>query len=142
METRFTDKQGQYLSFIYYYTKLNGRAPAEADMERYFAVTPPSVHQMVLTLESKGLIERTPGLGRSIRLRIAREEFGPLAPMVFHEWGVSTTEDIGAIVFELVGAGQLSARPEDVPEDFVTGIDLPAALAAPPEAKAPRFRDA
>jgi uncharacterized repeat protein (TIGR04138 family) len=75
-------------------------------------------------------------------LRIAREEFGPLAPMVFHEWGVSTTEDIGAIVFELVGAGQLSARPEDVPEDFVTGIDLPAALAAPPEAKAPRFRDA
>jgi len=78
METRFTDKQGQYLSFIYYYTKLNGRAPAEADMERYFAVTPPSVHQMVLTLESKGLIERTPGLGRSIRLRIAREELPDL----------------------------------------------------------------
>jgi len=78
METRFTDKQGQYLSFIYYYTKLNGRAPAEADMERYFAVTPPSVHQMVLTLESKGLIERTPGLGRSITLRIAREELADL----------------------------------------------------------------
>ena len=74
METRFTDKQGQYLSFIYYYTKINGRAPAEADMEQYFAVTPPSVHQMVLMLESKDLIERTPGLGRSIRLRIAREE--------------------------------------------------------------------
>ncbi len=71
METRFTDKQGQYLSFIYYYTKLNGRAPAEADMERYFAVTPPSV-------QSKGLIERTPGLGRSIRLRIAREELPDL----------------------------------------------------------------
>jgi hypothetical protein len=30
-----------------------------------------------------------------------------------------------------VEAGQLSARPEDRPEDFVTGIDLPAALAAP-----------
>ena len=41
-------------------------ALAEADMERYFRVTPPSVHQMVLTLEAKGLIERTPGLGRSI----------------------------------------------------------------------------
>jgi len=78
METRFTDKQGQYMSFIYYYTKLNGRAPAEADIERYFAVTPPSVHQMVLTLKSKGLIERTPGLGRSIRLRIAREELPDL----------------------------------------------------------------
>ena|SRR5437867_2610479 len=78
MATPFTDKQGQYLSFIYYYTKVNGRAPAEADMERYFAVTPPSVHQMVLTLESKGLIERTAGIGRSIRLRIAREELPDL----------------------------------------------------------------
>jgi uncharacterized repeat protein (TIGR04138 family) len=64
-------------------------------------------------------------------IRIAREEFGSLAPTVFHEWGVLRTEDIGAIVFELVEAGQLSARPEDRPEDFVTGIDLPAALAAP-----------
>ena len=78
MEKRFTDKQGQYLAFIYYYTKINGRAPAEADMERYFSVTPPSVHQIVLTLETKGLIERTPGLGRSIRLRIAREELPDL----------------------------------------------------------------
>ena len=47
-------------------------------MERYFAVTPPSVHQMVLTLESKGLIARTAGLGRSIRLRIGREELPDL----------------------------------------------------------------
>jgi len=69
----YTDKQGQYLAYIYYYTKINGRAPAEADMERYFRVTPPSVHQMVLTLESKRLIERTPGLGRSIRLLVQRE---------------------------------------------------------------------
>lgn len=74
----YTGKQGQYLAFIYYYTKLNGRAPAEADMERYFAVTPPSVHQMVLTLEANGLIERTPGLARSIRLRIARAQLPDL----------------------------------------------------------------
>jgi hypothetical protein len=47
-------------------------------MERYFGVTPPSVHQMVLTLEAKRLIERTPGLGRSIRLLIAREELPDL----------------------------------------------------------------
>src|SRR5262245_1370678 len=48
-------------------------------------------------------------------IRIAREEFGALAPMVFREWGVRSTEDIGAIVFDLVAAGQLSARPEDRP---------------------------
>jgi len=64
-------------------------------------------------------------------IRIAREEFGSLAPTVFREWAVIRTEDIGTIVFELVEAGQLSARPEDRPEDFATGIDLPAALAAP-----------
>ena len=78
MKKAYTDKQGQYLAFIYYYTKLNGRAPAEADMERYFGVTPPSVHQMILTLETKGLIDRTPGLGRSIRLLIPREELPDL----------------------------------------------------------------
>ena len=79
MASRFTEKQGQYLAFIFYYTKLNGRSPAEADMQRYFRVTPPSVHQMVLTLELKGFIERTPGQGRSIRLRIPREELPDLA---------------------------------------------------------------
>ena len=51
MKTSYTEKQGQYLAFIYYYTKVNGRPPAEADMQLYFRVTPPSVHQMVLTLE-------------------------------------------------------------------------------------------
>jgi repressor LexA len=32
----YTQKQGQYLAFIYNYTKTNGRPPAEADMRRYF----------------------------------------------------------------------------------------------------------
>jgi Mn-dependent DtxR family transcriptional regulator len=57
----FTAKQGQYLAFIYYYTKVNGRAPSEKDMERYFRMSPPSVHQMVVTLERRGLITRIPG---------------------------------------------------------------------------------
>jgi len=74
----YTAKQGQYLAFIYYYTKLNGRAPAETDMQKYFRVTPPSVHQMVVTLEANGLIERVPGQARSIRLRIGREELPDL----------------------------------------------------------------
>jgi DNA-binding MarR family transcriptional regulator len=78
MKTSFTEKQGQYLAFIYYYTKVNGRPPAEADMQRYFRVTPPSVHQMVLTLETNGYIERVPGQGRSIRLKIPREQLPDL----------------------------------------------------------------
>jgi uncharacterized repeat protein (TIGR04138 family) len=75
-------------------------------------------------------------------IRLAREEFGGLAPMVFREWGVATTEDIGEIVFELVDAGQLGARPEDTPADFVSAIDLPAALAVPTEARTLRRHDA
>jgi DNA-binding MarR family transcriptional regulator len=55
-----------------------GRPPAEADMQRYFRVTPPSVHQMVLTLELNGFIERIPGQGRSIRLLIPREQLPDL----------------------------------------------------------------
>ena len=57
----FTPKQGQYLAFIYPYTRMHRRPPAEADMQRYFRVSPPSVHQMVLTLERAGLIRRQPG---------------------------------------------------------------------------------
>ena len=50
----YTRKQGQYLAFIYHYTKVNGRPPAEADIQRLFQVTPPTVHQMVLALERRG----------------------------------------------------------------------------------------
>lgn len=69
-----TDKQGQYLAFIYAYTVIHGQAPAEADMQRFFRVTPPSVHRMVLELETKGVISRTPGASRSIRLLVSPEE--------------------------------------------------------------------
>jgi repressor LexA len=68
----FSAKQGQYVAFIYYYTKLHRRPPAEADIRQYFQVSPPSVHQMILTLEARGLIERSPGQPRSIRLRLSR----------------------------------------------------------------------
>jgi repressor LexA len=75
----YTPKQGQYLAFIYYYTKLNGRAPAERDMQNYFGVTPPTVHGMVLKLEKRGLIERVPYQPRSIKLLLSREEIPDLA---------------------------------------------------------------
>jgi uncharacterized repeat protein (TIGR04138 family) len=55
--------------------------------------------------------------------------------MVFREWGVVAGEDVGAMVFQLVGSGQLSARPEDTLDDF-RSFDLMEALrpagASPP----------
>ena len=78
MATNWTRTQGQYLAFIYYYTKVNQRPPAEADIQRYFMVTPPAVHQMVLVLERKGLIARESGRARSIRLLLSREQLPDL----------------------------------------------------------------
>jgi hypothetical protein len=78
MKKAYTEKQGQFLAFIYYYSKIHGCAPSEADMQQYFRVSPPSVHQMILTLETRGLIERTPGKARSIHLLISREELPDL----------------------------------------------------------------
>jgi DNA-binding MarR family transcriptional regulator len=78
--SRFTPKQGQYLAFIHAYTLVLRRAPAEADLQRYFCVTPPSVHQMVLTLERAGLIHRQPGVARSIKVLVEPEALPPLSP--------------------------------------------------------------
>jgi repressor LexA len=75
---QFTRLQGQYLAFIVAYTKLNRRAPAEADFQRYFEVTPPSVHNMVVTLERRGLITRIPGRPRSIEVSVSADRIPPL----------------------------------------------------------------
>ena len=57
-----TPLQGQYLAFVHTYEGIHGCAPAEADLQRHFGVTPPSVHQMVVTLERKGLISLVAGV--------------------------------------------------------------------------------
>jgi DNA-binding MarR family transcriptional regulator len=75
---RATAKQGQYLSFIYYYTKIHSEPPAEADLQRYFGVSAPAVHQMIVNLEERGLIARTAGKARTIRLLVTREEIPDL----------------------------------------------------------------
>jgi len=69
-----TKPQGQYVAFIYYYTKVNGRPPAERDIQRHFGTTAPAVHDMVLYLEKRGAIEREPWTARSLRLLAPEEE--------------------------------------------------------------------
>jgi DNA-binding MarR family transcriptional regulator len=72
--SRYTEKQARYLTFIFYYTKIRGVAPAEREIQHYFGVTPPAVHNMILTMARNGLITRTPGAPRSIRLALTNEE--------------------------------------------------------------------
>ncbi len=64
-------------------------------------------------------------------VRVARSEFGELAPMVFAEWGVRSGRDVGEMVFQLVRSGQMTARPEDTLDDF-EGFDLARELLAEP----------
>jgi DNA-binding MarR family transcriptional regulator len=78
MSPTYTERQGQFLAYIHQYSILNGCAPAEADMQRFFQITPPSVHSMVLTLERRGLIRRVPGQARSITLIVSPESLPPL----------------------------------------------------------------
>ena len=83
-----TARQGQYLAFIYAYRRLHGRAPAEADVQRFFRVSPPSVHQMILKLEQAGLITRQPGVTHSITLTIDPKALPELEPR--HDQPVKT----------------------------------------------------
>ncbi|MBX9593826.1 MAG: hypothetical protein K2X46_05645 [Roseomonas sp.] len=77
----FTQRQGQYLAFIHAYTLVNGRPPAQVDMQRFFRVTPPTVHQMLLTLEQAGLISRQPGVPRCVTVLVGRDHLPRLDPV-------------------------------------------------------------
>ena len=85
----FTEKQGQYLAFIYTYSHMFRRPPAEADMQNHFQVSPPSVHQMIVTLERNGFIRRQPGVPRSIVILVPPETLPIL------EWlGIKTSKSL------------------------------------------------
>ena len=86
----FTAKQGQYLAFIWAYSQINDRPPAEADFQRYFKVTAPSVHQMLKTLDQIGLIQKQPGVARSIQLLVPPQDLPILGidqPVIITETG-------------------------------------------------------
>ena len=72
-EPVWTDRQGQFLAFIHAYTLVNGQAPAEVDMERFFEISAPSVHAMVKRLDDFGFITRVRGQGRSISVVVSPE---------------------------------------------------------------------
>ena len=73
-----TERQGQFLSYIHQYSFVNACAPAEADMQRYFQITPPSLHAMIITLERRDFIRRVPGQARSITVIVPPESLPPL----------------------------------------------------------------
>ena len=71
-------KQGQYIAFIHAYARLHRRAPAESEIQTYFRTTPPSVHEMLKTLQRKRFISRTAGVARSTRVLLPDHEIPEL----------------------------------------------------------------
>jgi uncharacterized repeat protein (TIGR04138 family) len=60
---------------------------------------------------------------------LAIREFGMMAAVVFKQWGVRTTDDVGELVFKLIAVQRLSKSDRDDPEDFRDLFDLHQALA-------------
>src|SRR5688572_31647432 len=73
----FTPTQGRYLAFIHAYIGLHGYPPAESEIAAAMCVSPPSVNQMVKTLEKKGLVLRHPGQPRSLQILVPEDEIPP-----------------------------------------------------------------
>lgn len=81
----FTVRQGEYLSFIHSYTTKVGISPSFEDIARHFGTAPPNVNGMIKTLERSGLLSRSPGVARSLRVLVPAEmlpgsDFGSRAP--------------------------------------------------------------
>lgn len=75
---------------------------------------------------------------------LARQEFGLMARVVFHLWGIDQTDDVGEIVFNMIDAKLLARTETDSRSDFHQIYDLDKALAegyrimAPPLERAKR----
>jgi uncharacterized repeat protein (TIGR04138 family) len=58
-------------------------------------------------------------------------QFGPLARLVLGTWGITTTGDVGRVVFNLIEAGVFSKSDSDHPADFDDVFDFHEAFDEP-----------
>jgi uncharacterized repeat protein (TIGR04138 family) len=57
-------------------------------------------------------------------LDFAHTQFGPLTQSVLSRWGITATDDLGLIVYNLISIGVMSRQPEDKLEDFFNVTDF------------------
>jgi uncharacterized repeat protein (TIGR04138 family) len=63
--------------------------------------------------------------------QFALKEFGPMAATVLEEWGVTSCQDFGEIVFNMVEVGLLGVTEQDRREHFQNGYDFTTAFRKP-----------
>ncbi len=66
-------------------------------------------------------------LCEGVRL-LALANYGLLAMAVLNQWGIRTTSDLGEIVYNLIGSGDLEQSPSDSRADFDNVYDFEAAF--------------
>ena len=54
----------------------------------------------------------------------AIEQFGIAVPLIFEQWGISSTRDFGEIIFNMVNAGLMRKTDEDDISDFEDAYDF------------------
>ncbi len=61
----------------------------------------------------------------------ALQEFGPMAWFVMDDWGVTSSEAVGAMVYNFIDIGYFRKNETDSIEDFSDGVDMREALTRP-----------
>ncbi|MFI5417779.1 MAG: LexA family protein [Candidatus Lutacidiplasmatales archaeon] len=73
-----TRVQGQYLAYIYSYTRVHRRPPSENEIAEFFGVRGPSAHRTIVGLESRGFLSRIPGQPRTLTVLLPRKDIPDL----------------------------------------------------------------
>jgi|SRR4051794_40793179 uncharacterized repeat protein (TIGR04138 family) len=60
--------------------------------------------------------------------RLAHQQYGLMAKLVLESWGIYSTSDFGAIVYNLIEIGKLSKSEQDRREDFDNVYDFHQSL--------------
>src|SRR5437588_6683592 len=61
----------------------------------------------------------------------ALKEFGPMVVTVFSHWGIRSCQDVGHMVFNLIGAGIFGKTSQDSIDDFKNVFDFQEAFVKP-----------
>ena len=108
----------------------NNTTPANPGSDDTEKVQAGAVDPKVLKTQSIPGLPSGPGAvaNSSGTVELAIREFGMMAAVVFKQWGVRRTDDVGEIVFKLIKAHRLSKSDRDDPDDFHDLFDLNQAL--------------
>ena|SRR2546423_10906155 len=121
----------QEISFEEAFEKIRAKDP-RYQREAYLFVKEALDHTQRRTKERRAKPGHVSGQELLEALKeLALAQFGPMAMMVFEEWGVHSCPDFGEIVFNMIEIGLLQKTDKDSRADFEGGYDFSEAFRKP-----------